>query len=427
MTEQAQDRGLTTASRASTSSFRLWAGGLGLAVVAAAAMIAVGYTPDTQANAAPAPLPVVGVSAPLQRAVDSQLTLLGQYAAVNRVELRAQVGGTLAQIHFKDGDLVHKGDLLFVIDPEPYEIKLSQAQALLAAANARLDLATRQLTRAETLKATDAGSAENVEQRHADKLAAAAAVDGAQAQVRDARFDLAQTRVVAPFTGRIGDHQVSIGNLVAGSRGGTSPTTLLTTLVSLDPIYLNFDMSEADYTAYARGRGEQPLGGDRVAVSLGDSADFGRDGTLNFIDNALDRSRGTIHARAVVSNKDLHLTPGGFARVRLSTSKPQPVLLVPDASVLPDQSSHFVLTVGKDGTVEPKTVQIGELRGSLRVIRAGLATTDSVVVEGVPVTRPGTKVSPKQQPIVDDTAPAQAKAGQGQGQGQDGSQHLSQK
>jgi RND family efflux transporter MFP subunit len=366
---------------------------VGSAAVAAASLALVGITAlhaSTKAGEAPPAPPLVGVSVPLQRDLESQLTFLGQYSAVDKVELRAQVGGTLTTINFKDGDIVRKGEVLFVIDPEPYQIKLSQAQAQLEAARARLDLAVREQSRAETLKATDAGSTQNVEQRVADRLAAQAAVDGALASVRDAQFDLNHTRIVAPFTGRIGDHQVSIGNLVAGSRGATSPTTLLTTLVSLDTIYLNFDMSEADYNTYARGA---QGGGSQVAVSQGDSTDYSRSGTLNFIDNALDRSSGTIHARALVPNSDMKLTPGGFARVRISTSKPQPLMLVPDASVFPDQTEHYVLTVAKDGEVSPKPVQIGEMRGGLRVIRSGLAASDKVIVEGMPAARPGSKVS----------------------------------
>jgi RND family efflux transporter MFP subunit len=389
---------------------KVWAGvGAVVAglVLAGAAKMHAGAHPN-----APAPaLASVSVSTPLQRDLDTQVSFLGQYSAVEKVELRAQVGGSLTEIHFKDGDIVHKGDLLFVIDPEPYQIRMSQAQAQLEAAKARLDLAIRELVRAQTLKATDAGSTENVEQRVADKLASQAALDGALAQVHDARFDLDHTRITAPFNGRIGNHQVSVGNLVAGSRAATSPTTLLTTMVSLDPIYLDFDMSEADYNNYVRsgaGRGrEQRSGSETVGISLADSTEFTREGKLDFIDNALDRSSGTIHARAIVANDNLQLTPGGFARVRLSVSKPAPVLLVPDAAVLPDQSSHFVLTVAQDGTVSAKQVEVGDLRGGLRVIRSGLAPTDHVVIDSIPLAHPGTKVAPHEGQIrfADDTNP----------------------
>jgi RND family efflux transporter MFP subunit len=343
----------------------------------------------------PALPPSVAVSEPLQRDVDTKLQFLGQFSAVNQVELRAQVGGTLTQIGFKDGDIVHKGDLLFAIDPTPYQIKLSQATAHLESARARLELANREVVRAESLKKTGAVSVENADQKAAEQRAAQAAVDNAQALVRDAQFDLDRCRITAPFTGRIGTHMVSVGNLVAGSRAATSPTTLLATLVSIDPIYLNFDMSEADYMTFQRERQQQkgPLA-DKVQVSLADETGFTREGTLDFVDNTLDRSSGTIHARATIPNSDLLLTPGGFARVRLEVAPPAPALLVPDASVLPDQSQHIVLTVGPNNVVTPKLVQLGDLRDGLRVIRSGLAPTDRVIVDGIPMARPGSAVSP---------------------------------
>ena len=399
MNTQAQnvEAGSIVAHKTLKPYYKVFAGA-GAAVAGLVLASVVGLHPAAKASAAPAAPAEVGVSAPLQRNLDTQLAFLGQYSAVEKVELRAQVGGTLTEIHFKDGDIVHKGDLLFVIDQEPYQIRMSQAQASLEAAKARLDLAGRELTRAQTLKASDAGTEQNVEQRVADKLAAQAAVDGALAQVHDARFDLEHTRITAPFSGRIGNHQVSVGNLVAGSRGATSPTTLLTTVVSLDPIYLDFDMSEADYNSYLRGHGQQ-AGEQKVGITSADSSSFDREGTLNFIDNALDRSSGTIHARAVVANGDLQLTPGGFSRVRLSVSKAAPVLLVPDAAVLPDQSSHYVLTVAQDGTVATKTVEVGDIRGGLRVIRSGLTPTDHVVVNGIPLAHQGAKVAPHEDAI----------------------------
>lgn len=262
-------------------------------------------------------------------------------------------------------------------------------------AHARLDLATRELTRAETLKSTDAGTAENVDQRTAEKQGAQAAVDDAKAQVRDAQFDLDHCRITAPFTGRIGTHLVSMGNLVAGSRAASSPTTLLATLVSLDPIYLDFDMSEGEYMTFLRERERQKSQiASNVDISLSDEAKFAHQGKLNFVDNALDRSSGTIHARAIVSNGDLLMTPGGFARVRLAVSTPQATLLVPDAAVLQDQSNHIVLTVGPNDVVTPKPVQLGDIIGGLRVIRSGLAPSDKVIIEGIPTAMPGSKVSP---------------------------------
>ncbi|WP_321796862.1 efflux RND transporter periplasmic adaptor subunit [Caballeronia sp. J97] len=343
----------------------------------------------------PAP-PSVTISAPLQRDIEDRLGFLGQFSAVNRVELRAQVGGTLTQIRFKDGDIVHQGDLLFEIDPEPYRIKLSEATAELEAADARLALATRQLARAQELQRSEAGTVENVDQRVAEQRAAQAAVDRAIALVRDARFDLDRCRIAAPFTGRIGTHLVSTGNLVSGSRAGSGPTTLLATIVSLDPVYLDFDISENDYAVFQRSRADRqgPLA-DTVNISPTGDSGFTRTGKLDFIDNALDRSSGTIHARATIPNRDLSLTPGGFARVRLATTAPQPALLVPDAAVLDDQTDHIVYVVGPDDVATPRKVQTGDLRGGLRVIRSGLAPTDRVVIDGIAAVHPGSKISPR--------------------------------
>jgi multidrug efflux system membrane fusion protein len=349
-----------------------------------------------QAVALPTPAPPVTVSQPLQRAVDIRAGFLGQFSAIDRVELRAQVGGTLTEIHFKDGQIVHKGDLLFVIDPRPYEIRLAQAQAALQTATARVALANTQLSRAQSLRHNEFATQETVDQRTNDQDASQAAVQDAKARVRDAELDLEYCHVRAPFTGRIGARQVSLGSLVAGSRAATSPTTLLATLVSLDPLYLDFDMSESDFLTFSRERARvgDPLA-DKVAIALSDENDFSREGTLDFIDNALDRSSGTIHARATVPNPDLFLAPGQFARLRVAIAPPAPVYLLPDAAVVLDQSQRLVMTVGRDATVKPKIVTTGELRGGLRVIQSGLEPGDRVVIDGLVRAIPGTKVTPQ--------------------------------
>jgi multidrug efflux system membrane fusion protein len=374
-----------------------WLGSLAaLGIITAGIVVGPRLVAASADQAKAAPPPVVTVSAPLQRDVDTRLRFLGQFSAVNQVELRAQVGGTLTEIHFQDGQIVHKGDLLLVIDPRPYEIKLARANALLQTASARLALASSELGRAQTLQRSSFATPETVDQRTSEQNSAQAAIDDAKAQIHDAELDLEYTRLTAPFTGRIGARLVSIGSLVAGSRAGTSPTTLLATLVSIDPIYLIFDMSEADYMTFLRQRQQQKGSlADKVEVSLSDEKGFSREGTLDFIDNRLDRSSGTIHARATVINNDLFLTPGGFARVRLQVGPPAPALLVPDASVLPDQSEHIVLTVGPDNVVTPKHVQLGDLRDGLRVIRSGLDPSDRVIIKGIPSARPGSKVSPE--------------------------------
>lgn len=356
--------------------------------------------PGNQAAALPTAAPQVTVSQPLRRDVDARAGFLGQFSAVDRVELRAQVGGTLTEIHFKDGQIVHKGDLLFVIDPRPYEIKLAQANAALQTATAHVALANNQLSRAQSLRRSEFASQETVDQRTSDQDASQAAVEDAKARVRDAELDLEYCSVRAPFTGRIGARQVSIGSLVAGSRAAVSPTTLLATLVSLDPLYLDFDMSEGDFLTFSRERAR--IGGplaNKILIGLSDENSFTREGTLDFIDNALDRSSGTIHARATVPNPNLFLAPGQFARLRVAIAPPAPVYLLPDAAVVLDQSQRLVMTVAPDATVKPKIVTTGDLRGGLRVIQSGLEATDRVIIDGLVRAIPGAKVAPQEGTI----------------------------
>jgi multidrug efflux system membrane fusion protein len=374
---------------------------IGAIAVVLVAIAGAGYFADPFRKAGPAAPPPaaaalpVTVSKPLQRNVDVRLGFLGQFSAVNQVELRAQVGGNLTEIHFQDGQIVHKGDLLFVIDPRPYEIRLAEAKAQLQTAQAKVLLANTQLSRAQSLRHNEFATQETVDQRTNDQDSSQAAVEDAKARISDAELDLEYSRVTAPFTGRIGARQVSIGGLISGSRAGASATTLLATLVSLDPIYLNFDMSEADFLTFSRERAKLsgPLA-DEVAIGLSDENTFPRQGKLDFVDNALDRSSGTIHARATVANPDLFLAPGQFARLRVAVAPPTSVLLLPDAAVILDQSQHLVMTVAADGTVVPKIVVTGDLRGGLRVIKSGLDPNDRVVIDGLVRAIPGSKVAP---------------------------------
>ena len=379
-----------------------WPWVVGAAVTALAAVFWVGFSDrgGGQTSSAEMPPPQVTVSKPLARDVDTRIGLLGQFSAIDRVELRAQVGGTLTEIHFKDGQIVHQGDVLFLIDPRPYEIKLAKATAQLQTASARFALASVQLVRAQTLLRTTFGTAETVDQRTSEQSSAQAAIDDAKAQIRDAQLDIEYCRITAPFTGRISARLVSVGSLIAGSRAAISPTTLLTTLVSLDPIYLDFDMSESDFLTFSRERArlKGPLA-NKVMIALSDENNFTREGMLDFIDNALDRSSGTIHARATVRNEDLFLAPGQFARLRVAIASPTPVYLLPDAAVVLDQSQRLVMTVGSDATVKPKIVTTGELRGGLRVIQSGLEPSDRVIIDGLVRAIPGTKVAPQEGTI----------------------------
>ena len=348
------------------------------------------------------PPPQVTVSPPLRQTAQTTLRFLGQFSPVDRVELRAQVGGTLTAIDFQDGQIVHKGDLLFVIDPRPFQIRLDQSIAQLSTAQAKETLSEVELWRAQQLKQTSFGTAETVDQRTADLRSARAAIDTAKAAISDASLDLEFSHVTAPFTGRIGRHLVSVGNLVSGSRGGAGPTTLLATIVSLDPIYLDFDMSESDFLAWQRANHGATPHAD-VAISVDGDGHYDRHGTLDFIDNAVDRSSGTIRARVTVQNPNLSITPGQFARLHVDLGQPAPVLLVPAASIVPDQSQHMVMTVAADGTVVPKVVQLGQLDHGLRIVSGGLAAGDRVIIDGLVHARPGMKVTPVTGTIAEDT------------------------
>lgn len=391
--------------------WRWWTTAIGAAAAFGILFAWLGLGPHSKslAVASPTPAAMVTVSQPLRRDVDIRVGFLGQFSAIDRVELRAQVGGTLTEIHFKDGQIVHKGDLLFVIDPRAYEIRLEQARAALQTATARVALANNQLSRAQSLKRSEFATQETVDQRTSDQDSSQAAVEDAKARIRDAELDLEYCRVRAPFAGRIGARQVSIGSLVAGSRAATSPTTLLATLVSLDPLYLDFDMSESDFLTFSRERARftGPLA-NKVVIGLSDENSFSREGTLDFIDNALDRSSGTIHARATVPNPDLFMAPGQFARLRVAIAPPAPVYLLPDGAVVLDQSQRLVMTVGPDATVKPKIVTTGDLRGGLRVIQSGLEPSDRVIIDGLVRAIPGTKVAPQDGAIhYDPTADGQ--------------------
>jgi RND family efflux transporter MFP subunit len=389
---------------------RLWAGAAGLALLLAGGAVLLGpkwLHESSSATAQPAapPPPAVTVSAPLQRDLASWSTFTGQFSAVDYVELRAQVSGYLTEIHFTDGQIVHKGDLLFVIDPRPYEIALQQAGAQLLSAVAGLDLANKEIARTAELKRSDFASGELLDQRIQQQRAAQAAVDQAKAAVRSAQLNLDFTRITAPITGRISMHRASIGNLIAGGQSGSAPT-LLTTIVSLDPIHLDFDMSESDYLTYQRflqsQHGGTPV--DRtVEASLSDEQGWMHQGELDFVDNQMDRSSGTIHARASLPNPDLLIAAGEFGRLRLPTSAPKPTLLLPDSAISTDQSRQLVMTVAADGTVVPKPVGVGPLRDGLREITSGLTPTDRVIINGLMRARPGSKVTPQPGTI---TAPA---------------------
>ncbi len=351
----------------------------------------------TVAAAQPA-APKVTVSAPLQRTVTEYGMFTGQFAAVNVVEIRPRVGGYLTEQLFTDGQKVNKGDRLFTIDQRPYEIALAKAQAQAMTAEAQLDQTTKDVTRGTSLRAQDYLAASVQDQRVVQMKTAASAVATARADIRSAELDLEFSRITAPVTGIIGAHQVSLGNLVTGGSGTSSPT-LLATIVATDPIWFVFDMSEADYAAYQQAVSENRLpstrsGGLTADVQLSGQTAWTRHGRVDFLDNQVDRSSGTIRARATFANADQFLTPGQFGRLRMPLAQPHMAMLLPDAAVATDQSRKVVLTVSADGHVVPKPVEVGPLIDGLRMVRSGLEPTDQVIIDGLIRARPGIVVAP---------------------------------
>jgi RND family efflux transporter MFP subunit len=385
-----------------------------LAVIAVAAiayryMIAPQGTEQAAAPAAP-PAPTVTVAKPLVEELKEWSDFTGQFEARESVEIRARVSGYLESVNFTDGQIVKKGDLLFVIEPRPYEIALESAKAQLTQAEAQLQLAQVQLDRTSKLLKNDFASKETFDERTAEVQSATASRDNAIAAVNQAQLNLDYTRVTAPVSGRLGRHEVSVGNLVMG---GTGETTLLTTIVSLDPIWLMFNVSEGDGMTYKRlvQKGEIASArenGVQVEGQLMDEKEWDLKGAIDFVDNQYDRSSGTIRVRASFPNPNLFITPGQFGRVRVPMSQLKPTILVPDAAVVTDQSTKMLFTVSPDGTVVPKPVELGSVTDDgLRIIRSGITPDDDVIINGLLRARPGQKVTPEQGTVkAPDAAPA---------------------
>jgi RND family efflux transporter MFP subunit len=373
---------------------------IALLVIAAGGIAGVGHLVEVSSASAdlpPPPPPPVTVSTPLQARVANWTNFTGQFSAVDNVQIRSQVSGYLTEIHFTDGQIVHQGDLLFVIDPRPYEIQLQQANAAVETAKAQLAFATRETQRIVALQDSGAVTREQLDQRTEAQIAAQAALLQANADVAAAQLNLSYCHITAPFTGRISTHLVSIGNIVQGGPNA-SGSTLLTTLVSLDPIHLDFQMSEDDYLAYEQyvhGTAPGHAVNNNVDAALSNETGYPLHGHVDFIDNSIDPGTGTIHVRATFANHDLTITPGDFASLRLPTSAAGPVLLLPDAAVSADQSDEVVMTVAADGTVVPKIVQTGPLSNGFREITSGLSPNDRVIIDGLMRAAPGAKVTPQ--------------------------------
>jgi RND family efflux transporter MFP subunit len=338
----------------------------------------------------------VTVGRPLAETVPRWDEFTGRFAAVQRVDVRPRVSGAVEKIHFADGQIVKAGDLLFTIDPRPYRIAVDSARADVARMQAQTTMMSRDAARGESLVGGGTITRRDMDQRRGGSDSARAQLMGAEAALRNAELNLEWTEVRAPIAGRVSDRRIDIGNLVQAGQ------TLLTTIVTLDPIYFEFDVSESDFLHYVRSGGGHRKAGQIVAfVRLADETDWKRKGAIDFLDNQLNVHSGTIRARAVLPNGDLFLTPGAFGRVRLNGGDAA-ALLVPDAAIASDQTSKIVMTVAPDNKVVARPVTLGPLHKGLRVVLAGLEPNDVVITAGLanPMVRPGAVVAPVEAAIV---------------------------
>jgi multidrug efflux system membrane fusion protein len=352
-------------------------------IFAACAQVATGNTPTV--------LPEVTAAPAVARDVTEWDEFTGRLEPVQSVAVRPRVSGLISQVSFEEGSLVRQGQLLFLIDARPFQAQVDRLRAELAQATVARDRTAGEMRRAERLSSENAMPAEERERRAGAAAEASAHVDAVAASLRAAELDLEFTRVVSPIAGRVSRALVTRGNLVSG---GQAESTLLTTVVSVDPIYASFDADEAAYLRYGsrvrQGAGEKAL---RIEMALADEAAFPHAGAMQFLDNQLDPSTGTIRGRAVFPNPDHRLTPGLFVRLRLPGAATYRGVLVEDRAVGTDLDRRFVMVVGNDKKVESRTVMLGPLVDGLRVVRKGLAPGELVVVNGLQRVRPGAQVN----------------------------------
>jgi RND family efflux transporter MFP subunit len=376
---------------------------LPLAAAAAAALALSGCARDQAAErAAPPPAPQVPVARVIARTVTDSETFSGRFEAVHHVNVRPRVTGYISSVDFTDGSMVKKGQVLFVIDRRPYQAIYQQAAAQLDQARSRLQLARSDQARAVKLYAAHAVSREELDTRNSSATQAVADVEAAKAALDQAALNLSFTRVASPITGRVSRAIVTVGNLV------TSGQTLLTTVVSLNPIYVSFNADEQAYLKFEKyaqldGRKDAPSSshaspdglGNAVYVGLEDEKGYPHQGQLVFLDNSLDAGTGTIRARALLANPGNVLVPGLFARVKLIGNDHYRAVLVNDSAIGTDQTVRYVLVVDKTDHIQYRPVELGPIVDGLRVVRSGLTPGDTVVVNGLMRVHPGMQVTPQ--------------------------------
>ena len=367
------------------------------AILAAAIGTLVLVRGEATAQGGP-PTPQVTVAAPLAKRVTDWDEFTGRFEAAERVDVRPRVSGYIDQVNFKDGAVVAKGDLLFTIDQRPFKFAVETAEADVMRTKAQVVQNAADLARSQQTVKTFATPVQELDQRKANFDISRAQELQAETALKNAQLNLEWAEVRAPIAGRVSNRRVDPGNLVAG---GQSDATLLTTIVALEPIYFTFDASEADYVRYARmnAAGQRPSSRDTpnpVEVRLADETGWPHHGVMDFVDNEVNAHSGTIRGRAIFDNKDHFLVPGTFGRLRLYGGDVD-ALLIPDSSVVSDQAKKIVFIVGPDNKIVPKPVTLGGLALGLRVVAAGLAPADKVVIAGLanPFVRPGSLVAPQ--------------------------------
>ena len=366
---------------------------LSVLAVVSATLSACGRN-EAATNAAAPPPPQVTVAQVISKPVTEFDEFTGRFEAIERVEVRPRVSGYISSVNFTEGSEVKKGDVLFVIDQRPYAADLKHAEAAVAQAKSQLALAKSEKVRAANLLAQHAISQEEFDTRSSGDEQAQANVQLAEANLDTAQLNMTYTRVTAPINGRISRANITLGNLV------TNGQTLLTTVVSLDPIYVRFDGDEQAYLRSVKEARDRAAGGSKevaapVLVGLADEGGFPHPGVIVFQDNEVDSQTGTIRTRAKLDNHDRAFTPGMFARVRLLGDKKYDALLINDSAVGTDQTVKYVLVVGADNKVEYRPVKLGPVIDGLRVVREGLKVNDTIVVNGLQRVRPGSPVTPQ--------------------------------
>ncbi len=347
-------------------------------------------------NAAPQAMPVE-IALPVSETITEWDEYTGRFEASNKVDVRARVSGFLERVNFKDGQIVNKGDVLFIIDNRPFVIALDQAKADLAQAKANLEIAQDNFNRVENLKETGAVSIEEFNRRKQALEYAKASIQLSQARVADAKLNLEFTRVKAPISGLVSRDRVNEGNLIDG---GSSNSTLLTTIVATSPIHFYFTSSESDYLRYVRlaNNGERKAvraNGLPVLIKLQDEDEFVHEAKIDFVDNQIDNSTGTIENRAILPNKDLLLEPGMFGKARISGSAEHKAIMIPEDIIGTNQSLRYVYVLGENNTVTSKNITLGPLHSNgLRIVRDGLLETDQLIVNNIQKIRPGIAVTP---------------------------------